>query len=338
MSVQIQSSTTSRFVEQSSKISVIALALVVIATIASAFFSQQLFNERVSVSPEERVELPPITLQRSLIGALRIDVKATIPTNRWVVYEIQLYDQQGERLASAIKQAWRESGVWREGGESGSWQEQDLLGGLDVQLGEKKEEEITIAVSVLRYGETGGLLIMDQPVPFRVDVKNGVIDTRYLWVGFFGAIAMTILTLISVGTTGKVRIKETINDSDVGGRGIIGGENNLVKLTVKILSDETSPSSLSVNFWIKDGTGEEVYSEQIQVKIKFRRTEIIGGEIEDARGKLEQYFVFTRRGSYGFYVEVTPDQPIDRTTLIVKENAKTLSGNHPVKVITVDTN
>ncbi|MFP4693884.1 MAG: hypothetical protein ACLFM2_08490 [Halothece sp.] len=335
MSVQIKSSTTSRFVEQSSKISVIALALMVIATIASVFFSQQLFNERVTVSPGERVELPPITLQRSLIGALRIDVKATIPTNRWVVYEIQLYDQQGERLATAIKEAWRESGIWREGGESGTWEEEDLLGGLDVQLGEKEEEELTIAVSVLEYGETGGNTITDQPVSFRVNVKNGVIDTRYLWVGFFGAIAMTILTLISVGTTGKVRIKETINDSDVGGRGIIGGENNLVKLTVKILSDETSPSSLAVNLWIKDGMGEQVYSEQTNINVNYRRDD---GEIEDARGKLEQYFVFTRRGSYGFYVEVTPDQPIDRTTLIVKENAKTLSGNHPVKIITVDTN
>ncbi len=336
MSVQIKSSTTSRFVEQSSKISVIALALVIIATIASAFFSNQLFKETVRVSPEERVELPPITLQRSLIGALRIDVKATLPANRWVVYEIQLYDQQGERLASAIKEAWREAGTWREGGESGSWEEEDLLGGLDVQLGEKQEEELTIAVSVLEYGQTGGNVITDQPVSFRVDVKNGVIDTRYLWVGFFGAIAMTILTLISVGTTGKVRIiKEKINDSDLGGREIVGGENNLVKLTVKILSDETSPSSLSVNLWIKDGMGEQVYSEQTNINVNYRRDD---GEIEDARGKLEQYFVFTRRGSYGFYVEVTPDQPIDKTTLIVKENAKTLSGNHPVKVITVDTN
>lgn len=336
MSVQIKPSTTSRFAEPSFKISLIALALVILAALASGIFYQPLLNNKtVRVPPEDKVELQPITIKRSLIGALRIDVKATIPTNRWVVYEIQLYDEQGERLASAIKEAWREAGTWREGGESGSWEEEDLLGGLDVQLGEKKEEEITIAVSVLEYGKTGGNVITDQPVSFRVDVKNGVIDTRYLWVGFFGAIAMTILTLLSVGTTGKVRIKETINDSDVGGREILGGENNLVRLTVKILSDETSPPSLSVNLWIKDGMGEQIYSEQIQVKLNFRRED---GDIEDARGKLEQYFVFTRRGSYGFYVEVTPDKPVDKTTLIVKENAKTLSGDKQVTIITVDTN
>ena len=333
MVVQIQPSTTKRFVEPSFKLSLIALALVILAAIVSGFFYQPILDRNLRVSPQERVELPPITLQRSLIGALRIDVKATLPTNRWVVYEIQLYDEQGKRLASAIKEAWRESGVWREGGESGTWEEEDLLGGLDVQLGKKEKDKITIAVSVLEYGETRGQVINNQPVSFRVNVKNGVIDTRYLWVGFFGAIAMMILTLLSVGTAGKVRIKETINDSDVGGREILGGKDNLVRLTVKILSDETSPSSLSVNLWIKDGMGEQIYSEQTQVKLNFRRED---GDIEDARGKLEQYFIFTRRGSYGFYVEVTPDEPVDKTTLIVKENAKTLSGNKPVNVITVD--
>ncbi|AFZ45041.1 hypothetical protein PCC7418_2911 [Halothece sp. PCC 7418] len=333
MSVSVQSSNSSRFVDHSLNISSLALLLMMIAGIGSLFFPQQVTNQMVKVLPEETTQLSPITIERRLVGALRIDVKAIIPTNHWVVYEIRLYDDQNELLASAIKEAWKESGVWREDGETGTWSESDLLGGLDVRLAEKKREDITIAVAVLEYGETRGQVITDQPVSFRVDVDNGVIDGRYLWVGFFGVLFMVILNRLSVTTTGKVRIRKTIKDSDVGERAIVGGENSLIRVTVNVKSDETSPQSLAVNLWLKDGTGEQIYSEQTRIKLNFRRDD---GEIEDATGKLEQYFVFTRRGSYGFYVEVTPDQPVDETTLIVTENAKTQSGNKPVKIITVD--
>lgn len=332
MSVKIKSLTSNRFVEQSVKLSWLSLAIVIFASLGSFFFSKQITNQVVTVSPEESVTLSPITLQRSLIGALRIDVRAIIPTNHWVVYEIQIYDDQNQLLASALKEGWRESGVWREGGESGTWSESDLLAGLDVQLGKKQQEEITIAVAVLEYGETRGRVIEEQPVSFRVDIQNGVIDARYLWTGFFGSLIMLILTLLAVGSTGKVRIKETINDSDVGGRAIVGGENCLIKVTVKVLADETSPQEVTLSLWLKDEQGEQIYSEQTRIPLNFRRED---GKIEDARGKLEQYFVFTRRGSYGFYVEVVPDQPVDQTTLIVTEKVKTVS-KKVVKTITIE--
>lgn len=333
MPVSVQSSNTRRFVDHSVTISSLALIIIFIAGVGSIFLPQQVTEESVQVLPEESVQLPPITIQRRLIGALRIDVKALIPTNHWVVYEIRLYDDQNQLLASGIKEAWKESGVWREDGETGTWSESDLLGGLDIRLGEKKQEEITIAVAVLEYGETRGQVITNQPISFRVDVDNGVIDGRYLWTGFFGVLVMLILNRLSVGTAGKKRIRKTIKDSDVGERVIIGGEDCLIRVTVNVKSDETSPQSLAVNLWLKDGTGEQIYSEQTPIKLNFRRED---GEIEDARGTLEQYFVLTRRGSYGFYVEITPDQPVDETTLIVTENAKTQSGNKPVKIITVD--
>lgn len=333
MSVSVQSSNTRSFVDHSVTISSLALFLIIIAGIGSLFLPQQLINKSINVRPEETVQLDPITIERRLMGALRIDVKALIPTNRWVVYEIRLYDDQNQLLASAIKEAWKESGVWREDGETGTWSESDLLGGLDVRLSEKQRENITIAVAVLEYGQTRGQVITEQPVSFRIDVENGVIDGRYLWTGFFAVLVMLILNRLSVGTAGTVRIRKTVRDSDVGERAILGGENALIRVTVNIKSDEHSPQSLNVSLWLKDGTGEQIYSEQTPIKLNFRRDE---GEIEDARGKLEQYFVLTRRGSYGFYVEVTPDQPVDQTTLIVTENAKTQSGNKPVKIISVD--
>lgn len=48
------------------------------------------------------------------------------------------------------------------------------------------------------------------------------------------------------------------------------------------------------------------------------------GKFKKATAQLERHFILTQRGSYGFHVEVSPDQPIDSTRLIVRDKARTL--------------
>jgi len=66
MTATIQSSNTTRFVEHSTKISSLALLLVILAGLGSLFFPQQVANERVNVRPEETVQLSPLTIERPL--------------------------------------------------------------------------------------------------------------------------------------------------------------------------------------------------------------------------------------------------------------------------------
>ena len=161
--------------------------------------------------------------------------------NQWVTYEIQLLDKQGKLIASGVKQAWRESGRWYEDGESVTCSERDLKGGHHVKF--KKEEPVTLSLNVLGYGR--GNRDVNLPVPFQVKLENGAIDTRHLWPGLFGSLALGTIAFLSVPKIGKKAIAERLNDSDPSGRGTIGGANKLVRVNINVKSDETSPRELS---------------------------------------------------------------------------------------------
>jgi preprotein translocase subunit Sec61beta len=171
----------------------ITLAITALVLLAYLFApsGRTLISGDIQVSPQQTTQIQPIELKRQLIGALSIDVTAQIPSNQWLTYEIQLTDNQGKILASGLKQAWYETGTWYEEGESGSWQENDLQAGLDVRA--QQPEPVTIGLAVLDYTDTSGKDI-NQPVSFNLNVRNGVVDTRYLWPGIIGTIILTWLS------------------------------------------------------------------------------------------------------------------------------------------------
>ena len=313
MAVHTTRKTTSRFVDWSPVVAIAATGLVFVAGVLSWALRKTLVKTSLNVVPEESVNLDPIQLAPRSIGALRVDVTTVLPSNRWVTYEVLLKDAEGNTLSSAIKQAWQESGTWSEGGESGTWSESDLQGGIDIRSA--AAEPITVAILVLEYGDTAGNTI-NEPVPFRVTVRNGAIDGRYLWVGFIGTLVLAVLSFIAAGQTGKTVINRSIGDSDLGGRAVMGGANSLIKVRVKTKTDETSPSQFQVDLYLKDANGEVVYQHGFPLKRYFSSEDVYWQA-------LTAYFVLSQRASYGFYVEVVPDGPVDSTQLIVQEKAKT---------------
>ena len=320
MAVSIQTQSTHRFLEPTPYLCLLATLLTIAAALLSLFFSQPLVSSNVQVEADEPLALTTVQVNPKQLGALRIDVKASIPTNRWLTYELQLMDEEGNLVASALKEAWKESGTWSESGESGTWAEDDLIGGLDVRPTKTEPQKLTIALAVLDYTDTSGQEI-DLPVDFKVNIKNRAIDSRYLWAGFFGTICLSVLSFVAVKGSGNTAINKWIADSDVGERGIVGGNDKLVKVTVKVKADETCPAKLNVNFWLYDGYGEEIYSSIWP--IDYFATTKVNDEIKSARGSVGKYFILEKRGSYRFYVEVTPDEPVDRTEIIIKEDVRT---------------
>ncbi len=327
MSASINTKKTSRFIDLALYIAFGATGLILLALMASAFFEKVLFSKTVSVSEEQVVKIEALKIEPQLIGALRIDATATMPSNRWAIYEIQLLDQQGKLIASARKEAWRESGY--DGG--GSWNEKDLDAGLDVRA--KKNEEVTLALSVLQQGDTSRLTDFysntlfgtpesktSQPIRINVKVANGVVDTRHLWPGLIGTLALSIMTFMAVPGTGKKAIFKTINDSDPSGRATVGGADKLVRVKINVKSDENSPSQMRARLVINDSHGEQLYSENIPLDLTFHRED---GKLQKVTGFAQQFFVFETQDSYGFHVEVTPDAPVDSTTLTVLDGNRT---------------
>ncbi|MBF2063436.1 MAG: hypothetical protein IGS39_03225 [Calothrix sp. C42_A2020_038] len=315
---------TSRFIDWWAWGAFNGFILIFLTLIISPFWQRTLLNKIVTVQDDEPVKLEPVELKSNALGALRVDAEAQINANEWVAFEIQLLDQAGKVIASGIKQGWSETGTWYEDGESGSWSEQDTLGGLDVRA--KQDEKLTVALALLDYGTTAGKEL-NNPVSFRVKVRNGVIDIGYLWLGIVICFIFALVAMYATCKSGKRAIFETINDSDPTGRGTLGGQDRLVRLRVEVEADETVPQRLEIRLVINDAYGEQVYCESTDIGVSRK---IEDGEFINAVGKLEKLFVISERGSYGFHVEIHPDEPIDRTKLIVRDGARTLL---PVDVV-----
>jgi len=326
MPAQSRSQTTGRFVDIFPYIPWFIAGLMLLSLIVGAFMERTLVSTTLAVEPDAVSELKPIQLEKTPIGALRIDVVANLPRNQWMTYEIQVKDSKGNILATGVKQAWSEAGTWSEEGESGSWAEDDLFGSMDIRT--NQTEPVTIALDVLEYTDTSGRDI-DTAVPFQIEVKNGAIDDRYLWTGLFGSLVVAVLALFSTPATGKAVANKSNYDSDVVVRTTTGGADRLLRVIVKIHTDELSPSGLYVLLTINDANGEQLYSERHPVNIRLFKDD---GKVTGGRGSLTTFFVIEPRSSYGFHAEVHPDASVDRTRILVRENARTLL---PVNVVTL---
>lgn len=318
MAETINPKRTGRFIEWWGHFALGTWLLTLIMLIFSPFFQSTLLSQNVTVSDDEPVKLQPVKLRANSLGALRVDAEALIRTNEWVTFEIQLLDKAGKIIVSGIKEGWYETGTWNEEGESGDWAESDTLGGLDVRS--KQDEELTVAIALLEYGTVAGKEL-DRPVNFQVNVKSGVMDGGYLWLGTIGSLVLAISTVLAVGKAGKKVISEKIDDSDLTGRATLGGIDNLVRLRVEVEADETTPEQLEVCFFINNEYGEQIYAESAIVNVSVEKDD---GKFKKATAQLEKHFILAQRGSYGFHVEVSPDQPIDKTRLIVRDKARTL--------------
>ena len=129
--------------------------------------------------------------------------------------------------------------------------------------------------------------------------------------------------MIATGVSGKKAIFKKINDSDPNERATVGGENNLVKVNIISVLDETTPRQAKINLSINDVYGERIYQESRTVPVMFSKNE--NGEITKAQAKLESHFILKERNSYGFVVTVEPDDPVEWTSLSVREGSKTFS-------------
>lgn len=155
------------------------LSILVFIFISPLLLTKKL-DKTVTLSAENTQVLGPVDIQPQLFGTARVEVDAKLPNQRWATYEVQLVDRDDKLVVAGVKNAWRESGTWSEGGESGRWEEDDKGSGFDLQL--RKKEPVKIVVSLVEVSNTRGQVVQE-PVSFRVTAYQGVIETWPLWVG-----------------------------------------------------------------------------------------------------------------------------------------------------------
>ena len=327
MAINVSHQNTTRFVDRWAYVPAGVAGCLFLLLLFSSLLAKTIVDKKVTVSEGEAVRVNTVQLTPRELGALRIDVKSFFPSNHWLVYEIQLRDENGRVIASAIDEAWRESGTWREAGESGSWSESDLLGGLDIKS--PQVENLDVVIEVLESGTVSGAPA-NLAASFDVTIKKGVINTSHLWWGLIYTSILSILALSATRTNGNKVISKTIKDSDPKERAILGGEDNLVRVRIDSRLDENTPRSIGIYLAINNVYGERVYKRSCAIPVSLKKDD--SGRIAGGKANLEYFFVFQERGSYSFQVRVEPDASVDSTSLVVREGAKTLQNVEIVEI------
>ena len=67
----------------------------------------------------------PFQLNRGWFGAPRIQLTVRQPIDTSSAVNIELLNENSDVVLSYYKDTWRQTGTWYEGGESGTWDEQD---------------------------------------------------------------------------------------------------------------------------------------------------------------------------------------------------------------------
>ena len=320
MTVQVFEKKTSKFIDNWVHVPWIVAFGLLFAIPIGSFSPKAWAPLPVKVSKNQPVKVTTLELDPKRPGALRINVNPSFSSNHWLIYELRLVDQQGQIIVSAIDEAWRESGTWREGGESGYWSREDLLGGLDIKS--PKTEKVDLVIAVLESGTTSGQPA-DLEVIFRVYIADGVIQTKHLWWGVVFSVILGILARIATKYSGHKVIDCQVSDSDPKGRTVLGGNNRLIRVSIQTKLDENVFEWTRANLKINNGLGETVYQDTAVTKSKIKKVRSEGSIEKCGTASFEFFFVLQERDSYSFQVQVEPDYPVDWTSLIVREGAKT---------------
>ena len=320
MTVNVSRIKTTRFLDAWAYFPALISFVLFLLIFGAPFFAQILVNKKVQVTEEEPVKVDTFVVKPSDWGAFRVDVQADFPLNHWVIYEIQLVDKNGKVIASAMDEAWRESGTWYEDGESGKWQESDRLGGFDFRSPEP--EELDLIIEVLESGTTSGQA-RDLTVSFDVDVTKHVVNRNYLGWGLFFSSGLSIMALVTTSMSGEKAISKNTKNSDLSDRTVVGGKDSLVRVKIKAKVNRNSPNKIKFNLAINNAYGEIIYQNSYSdVSVMWRK---VNGTITGGIGNLDLFFILEPRSSYGFQVSILPDDPVTQTFLVVRDGAKNLN-------------
>jgi hypothetical protein len=155
----------------------------------------------VMVVPEgQRVLSAPFALQDGWLGSPRLALTAEIPPNSSIALDVALLDATGRTVLDLTKEGWRASGVWAEGGESGTWQEDDA--GLALALRPGRSGRFQLAVQVQDLLDEAGQPL-PQPVVVRGSVRNHSVEAPLLW--FTAVLSLAVVQVLLLACYGISR-------------------------------------------------------------------------------------------------------------------------------------
>ena len=147
------------------------------------------FRSEVTLSSKGQNQLTaPFQLKQGWFGAPRIALRVRQPVNTSSVVNVELLNAQNELALSFYKDTWRETGTWYEGGESGSWDEQDT--GLSMEFRPGESATFRLRLSLDDFMTIGGpwagqTTAPGQSVPILVEIYSNQLNIGLLFGSIF---------------------------------------------------------------------------------------------------------------------------------------------------------
>ena len=147
----------------------------------------------VMLVPEgPRVLSAGFQLQDGWLGSPRVALTAEIHPNSSIELDVALLDGAGRTVLDLTKDGWRASGAWAEGGESGTWEEDDA--GLALALRPGRSESFQLAVQLRDLLDEAGRPLPN-PVVVRGSVHNHSVDAPLLLFTALNTLAVALVLL-----------------------------------------------------------------------------------------------------------------------------------------------
>ncbi|MCT0198683.1 hypothetical protein KQ313_03155 [Synechococcus sp. CS-1325] len=211
------------------------------------------------------------TLRDGWLGSPRIALEAELPDNSTVELGVRLLDATGRPVLELFKDGWRESGVWVEGGESGSWQERDTA--LQLQLRPQASGRFQLEVTLDELLGVSGLPLQ-APVTLRGTVRNHSVDAGLLL--FTAVVSQAIVLCLLAAVYGAARSRRLLRvEEGVAAVRLPLGGPGLLKLVVRArwelpdgATPELPPLALApFSLSLSDATGERRLDHQATLAV-----------------------------------------------------------------------
>ena len=166
----------------------------------------------------------PFQLDGGWIGSPRIDLRAELPKDTTVVFQAELLGPGEEVLLDLSKEGWRETGTWREGGESGTYDERDAAVDLTLRPRNSGPHRLRLTLEEL-LDRSGRPLVA--PLRVWMTVRNHSVDAPLLLFTTAVSGLMVMILWRSVYDDCRRRVVRRVEDSEAATRLWAGGDGLL---------------------------------------------------------------------------------------------------------------
>jgi hypothetical protein len=272
------------------------------------------------------VASPTFSLPAGRMNGFRLRASASLPLNKWAALNLRLVDQQGNVLLDLVKEAWRESGTWHEGGESGSYDESDVALEWPARVGQT--EQVHLEAGVLDMGdsvadEPGTVLDPFRPhnsnapptIPMSITVRTRTSEGTLFLLAFLVSAGLATLAYHRAGHGGVPVVVERAEGSEVRGPPAeMGGPARLVTVAVSGAISSSGPDSVEIEVRVRHAVEREVHRARREVETWRMRQ-------EGSRHFWTHFHLELPRGRYQITVRARPS--VESMKLLVRDGNST---------------